>query len=630
MDPRMDFSPEKRRLVGDLKNVGSLLRELSESFKGVVRIRMSREQKSYEAELILQNNFIIAASLKCPAESTRIFGEKAFREMLDYIKESSGEVVAYELSDDGFKSYLSGNEASLLELVRDLGKTLEDIGRVDEDIRKEGLFDLETQWKDLETRWKQFEEREKPYLEMILKEDLRDRSYSKGVVDGPVPEKPSEENLEHKDVPVIRPDSGETGKETNPSFEEPTPTTSAGNPQAADVDSQKAYAASSKSMEDSSDEKTLDEMILREDPWERITEGSSVVAAEEKEWKEEAAPKTQESAETEERKKADTSSEKTLSDDFNERVRDAILGRTHHRITEKDTSAHETAEPAVKSSSQEKSPAVQMPKASPDEWMTRANATLQRLKKKKEETLTMPSAGSQKPGDESAQATAPAQVQDELSQQNDVAPEDMESGTHADEEQTPITSENINESSEELIDKTTSEISDLNKNVDVYWGWDKRKKRFVGIEGTQQETAGNPPEENKVTAQANELKAPLPSSAVPQEEPNKQQAQREPQAREIVIKKEELIQAAQAAAAPKPQQPPQPKVPEFKRKIGLMDKLKYAKYPQIIKVMEKVDGKRTIDDLAKETKLTPASVGYIVEKLTADGYVNIKNSERTF
>ncbi len=579
---------------------------------------MSCEQRSYEAELILQNNFIIAASLKCPAESTQIFGEEAFQGILDYIKESSGEVVAYELSDEGFKSYLGGKDSSLLELVRDLGKTLGDIGRVDVDVRKEGLFSLEAQWKDFEAKWKQFEEREKPYLEMILKGDLRDRSY-KVNVDIPAPEEPSEDKVsgeeksEHKEVPAASPEPAETVKESKPSSEEQAQTAQAGDAQAEGMDSQKSYAEPSKSMEDSPDEKSLDEMILREDPWERITEESPMAAAEEKE-KEEAEPETPEpAAETEEQEETPASSEKTQSEDFNEQVRDAILGRTHQRITQKGIL------------DREESSAAQTPKASSDEWLTRANATLQRLKKKKEAKKSeTPSEGSQKPSNESPPATAPAQLQEEAPEQNATAPANTEPESPAAEEQAPITNEASNESSEELVDKTTSEIRDLNKNADVYWGWDKRKKHFVGIGGAPQETAGNAPDENKLAAQPQESKEPLPDSAAPQEEPKTQQTPQEPQnTREIVIKKEELIQAAQAAAQ-KPQQRPRPEVPEFKKKIGLLDKLKYAKYPQIIKVIERVDGKKTVDELAKETRLTPEAVEYIIEKLTADGHVNIK------
>jgi len=43
-------------------------------------------------------------------------------------------------------------------------------------------------------------------------------------------------------------------------------------------------------------------------------------------------------------------------------------------------------------------------------------------------------------------------------------------------------------------------------------------------------------------------------------------------------------------------------VPEFRKKIGLFDKLKYAKYPQIVKVMEKVDGKKNVEELARENQ----------------------------
>ncbi len=629
--------------MGDLKNAGSLLRELSEGFKGVVRMKIVRGGPVYDAEFILQNNFIIAASLKGPSEGMRVFGEKAFQAILRYVKESSGDVVAYELSDEEFKRYVSGNDAALLELVRDLGKTLEDMGRFDVDIRKDGLLDLEAQWKELESKWKQFEEKEKPYLEMILREDFRDRSYSKGGAGEPLLKEPSEDRfreeddtLEHEGVPeATSPGAQKAEKEAMPSSEGAMPPVTAENPKSESSDSEGTYITPSSSGENAAEEKNLDEMILREDPWERIPGAlSGSVSAEEVSEKEETAPRNRESEETvelrrelrgdfhggdtEEEKAANASSERTLSDDFNERVRDAIMGRKHRPVSNAVVAHEAGSEPAVKPGG---SSDAQTPKAAPDEWLTRANETLQRLKKKRGISATEPS----NILDQSAERTQETEhAEEEIPLKTAVAPGETASGEPVADFGVSTAEETGDKTSEELINKTTSEISDLNKNVDVYWGWDKRKKRFVGIEGVEpHETTGNEPGENNATTQAPDSKAPATSCTVLREELKKQtqqvaQAQSVP--REIIIKKEELIQAAQ----PQPEQPPKAEIPELKKKIGFIDKLKYAKYPQIVKVMEKVDGKKTIDELSNETALTPAAVKYIIEKLSSDGYLKIK------
>jgi len=142
-DPKIDFPPEKKTAGGDLKNIGSALRDLPEEFKGVIRIRMLGDNRNYQSELLVQNGFIIAASLTCLDDGAQLSADKAFFGIVDLIKESSGTFEAYALSDSEFRSYIVVNDSSLLELVRGLGRTLEEIGRVDEDIRKEGLADLE-------------------------------------------------------------------------------------------------------------------------------------------------------------------------------------------------------------------------------------------------------------------------------------------------------------------------------------------------------------------------------------------------------------------------------------------------------------------------------------------------------
>jgi hypothetical protein len=638
----MDFSPENRRVVGDLKNSGSLLRELSEGFKGVVRMTMVREGVSYDAELVLQNNFIIAASLKCPADGTNLRGEKAFRRILDYVKESSGDVVAYELSNVEFKSYVSGNDAALLELVRDFGKTLEGMGRVDEDVRKDGLLDLEMQWKELESRWKQFEEKEKPYLEMILKEDLRDRSYSRGGVKESFSEEPPEdnsrkENPEHEEVPAAAVSGTEkTGKEEMHSSEE---TEAAANTGYAGGASRKNNAPSG-GVENSADEKTLDEMILREDPWERIPSAlASGGQAGESGEKAGAAPGVNESSETdelrrelrgdyqggdsEEEREAHASSERTLSDDFNERVQDAILGRKRGTVSKNAVSHGAGPAQAVEAVGEGESQDAQKPKVSQDEWLTRANETLQRLKKKREEAVMNPP----EIRPDAEVATEAANAQKELTGQAETAPQREGVSRETESGDLSTAEEAGNKPPGELINNTSSEINEHNKSVDVYWGWDKRKKRFVGIEGVEANgTNGEEPGKNKAATPSPDSKAPANSCTVLREELKKQteqaqQAQAAP--REIVIKKEELIQA-QEVQPEEPAPPPTGVVPELKKKIGFMDKLKYAKYPQIVKVLEKVNGKKTVDDLSTETGLTPATVKYVVEKLAADGYLNLK------
>jgi aminopeptidase-like protein len=143
----------------------------------------------------------------------------------------------------------------------------------------------------------------------------------------------------------------------------------------------------------------------------------------------------------------------------------------------------------------------------------------------------------------------------------------------------------------------------------------------VGIDGAEVSVSSEKnPDEISETVAPPKLLVPLAQCAVLREELKKQVAD----AREIVIKKEEVAQALMAAQTR--QEPPQLDIPQLKKKIGFMDKLKYAKYPQIIKVMQKVDGKKSIDDLARDAKLTPTAVKYIVDKLVSDGYLSMKGA----
>jgi hypothetical protein len=637
MNPKMDFSPEKRIAAGDLKNIGSILRDLPEDYKGVVRIHMVREQKTYESDLVLQNGFIIGASIACSEDGARLLGEKAFLGLVDLIKESSGGFAAYGLSDSEFKPYVAANESMLLELVRGLGRILEEIGHVDEDIRKEGLIDLESQWKELESKWKQFEEREKPYLEMILKADLRDRSNETGGGVAVSPEDISESSS-------VLSSEGEIGKERN--MPEPSadasPAPSEVPAQISDSESRSCDNHGQMDGAGSSDEKNLDDMILREDPWEKVSAGP----ASEGEQKEkpgeksvglrpnapesvEAAQLRQElrgvfhGADTKEQKAESASTEKTLSDDFNERVRDAILGKTHHRLSENAVSAPKRDQ--MPSGGQPvKGVAPENQNAQPsahDEWLSRANATLQRLKRKKEEKTSEPlpeDAGTPVADAEAKPAEAPLENEPPKDAPNR---DDLEMGVPSTPDQDAIIDKIKEISGEEWDEATSSEISDLKKDADVYWGWDKRKKRFVGIDGAEMPASTEKiPEGITETVAPPKSKVTLAQCAVLREELKKQASD----AREIVIKKEEVAQALLASQAP--QEPPQPDIPLLKKKIGFMDKLKYAKYPQIIKVMEKVDGKKSIDDLSRETKLTPAAVKYIIEKLVSDGYLSMKGT----
>jgi hypothetical protein len=635
MNPKMDFSQEKKIAAGDLKNIGSVLRELPEDFKGVVRIRMTREQKTYHSDLVLQNGFIIGASISCPQDGAQLLGEKAFLGLVDFIKESSGGFETYLLADPEFKPYVASNEPMLLELVRGLGRTLEEIGHVDEDLRKEGLVDLESQWKALEAKWKQFEEREKPYLEMILKADQRDRSIETG--------------MPREDDPLGGDDSENagslppTGQAGEIDIQAPTvnasPTRSEAPPERLEPERQSNDPPRKTDGADLSDEKDLDDMILRQDPWElsddKIVSGNG--PEEKAEEKRAIQPSSTDSSEgaqlrrelqgvfhgadTKEQKEESASSEKTLSDDFNERVRDAILGRVHHRLSENAVSAPKSDQILAGRPQEVKEdvPGKQADQSAHDDWLARANNTLLRLKKKKEEKADVPSpSNTQGPVADIHVKPAEAPPIETQTPSNEPLPED--SGTDAPSTLDQELIEKIKEvSGEEWDDKTSSEISDLKKEVDVYWGWDKRKKRFVGIDGAEAPISSEKKPDEPIETVPPKAKVPLAQCKVLREELKKQAAG----AREIVINKEEVAQALLAAQAPS-EPSPQSDVPQLKKKIGFMDKLKYAKFPQIIKVMEKVDGKKSIDELAKETKLTPASVKYIVDKLITDGYLSMK------
>lgn len=628
----MDFSPEKRKAAGDLKNVGSILRDLSEEFKGVVRIRMLREAKNYSSELILQNGFIIAASLSCVEDGSKLSGDKAFFGIVDLIKESSGGVEAYALSDSDFKPYVGANESMLLELVRGLGRTLEDIGQVDEDLRKGGLIDLEAEWKELESKWQQFEEREKPYLEMILKADLGGSSCNAGVS--------YEQSLQMGPAKVCDPPKEDSGiKDAGVVSSVEAVPVSQEVPSDEHVPSGQINASKDAAGKEAPiDEKGIDELILHEDPWEKISRSIGTHHPSERtgEAAGEGRPAPPESAETSalrqelrggvggsstyEEKTESEQSQKTLSEDFNKRVRDAILGKAHHRLSENAVSAPKlNSVPARPQQGPADSASAQISSESvPDEWLARANATLQRLKKKKE--------GQSMPSPEASIAHQSEQVPPESAIPEQNAPErDTAFEATGALDQQPVEGVLPDVSDGEWNENVSSEINQLKRDADVYWGWDKKKKRFVGIDGVGGEGPEKRPDEPAPSDVHPKSKTPLAQCAVLREELKKQAAAVD--SREIVISKEEVSQALVASQTPTAPQP-QMGIPELKKKIGFLDKLKYAKYPQIVKVMEKVDGKKNVDELAKETKLTPAAVLYITEKLASDGYLVMKGNSQ--
>jgi len=97
-------------------------------------------------------------------------------------------------------------------------------------------------------------------------------------------------------------------------------------------------------------------------------------------------------------------SPKTLSDNFNKQVMEAILGKSHHRLSENAVSMPpiNPDTPPAKRVQADTAPMPEETGPGTDDWLEKANAALLRLRKKREEEAMPPQQTPQSPAQEQA------------------------------------------------------------------------------------------------------------------------------------------------------------------------------------------------------------------------------------
>ncbi len=532
----MDSSPINKKWTGSIKEIGSILKSLPEEFKGSIHVALSSGGKAYEVDILVQSDFIIAVSFKEPSAKRTVYGEKAFEEFMAAVTSCDGTFEAASLTDNEFRLVVNANEGALLELIRDLVKTVQEISGEEVIEGMEGWEDLEDEWTDLEKQWKNLEEREKPYREMIMRQEFGTSSI----------EQLSDSMILKGEVTAHREPMGEESFHQN-AREEPA-------------------------------EEIPDEMILEE---------------------EEEAPKKQ-AQPAQELKGAPYGSnapresiyqEDSLQDDAKkdiEEISDDVMLKDE--ADKKEEESPDRIEGRLSAES------LKMQESRLLEELRQARASLEAEKKEALNTHTPAQAGpsvARSPLEESLLRAREARILQEVETAREAAaakPAVKEAAGEPAEK----------EESREWMDKASSEIQRLKKSVDVYWGWDKKKKRFVGIDGDNPDAT--------VLAQEE-----IPVGAFTEKGPVTEV--------KVEVKPEER-NPADALQAPLDKGPRL--VPEYKKNIGFRDKLKYVTSKQTLVVIAAIDGKKSLEQIEKETSTDKATMKTIIDQLVADGYVAVK------
>lgn len=463
-------------MSGEVEEAQTLFSRLPEDFTGRTSILVDFAGKLYEAELLIQSSFIIAAKITDRSTNQKMFGDFAMKEIQEKLRDGRGKVEVYRLREDEFKKILGENEDALLELIVDLknlaGETKQAPQTTDKTQtpkppasmpEEEGNPDnLETDWQIFNEEWKKYDEKQKPFLEALLKQKFKTEK---------------EPDNEAQNLEQIKPVV----------------------PQIEDV------------------EKKLTEydVRLQEKTGDYSTNkarGDEVAQPAEKKYRVEE-----------------------ISDEM-------ILGGGAEEI--KKPAASKTSEtPNIENK-------ISTPPSTSSSYQTTPNKE------------TVSSAESKQP-----------QTTDSTSKPT---------------------------STEELLDKTTKEIESLKQRVEIFWGYDKKKKRFVGMDyKTAKENGCLPPEYEQQMGQQT-LAQPVSQVAA------------SPVAAEAV--KAEVTES-------RSQQVTECVIPILKKKPGLVDRMKLMKTPSILKVLDKIDGRKTIEQIKKETKLPPEEVDRALDALRKEGYI---------
>jgi len=214
-------------------------------------------------------------------------------------------------------------------------------------------------------------------------------------------------------------------------------------------------------------------------------------------------------------------SPKTLSDNFNKQVMEAILGKSHHRLSENAVSMPpiNPDTPPAKRVQADTAPMPEETGPGTDDWLEKANAALLRLRKKREEEAMPPQQTPQSPAQEQAPPVNSFKEPDSVVEDN---------ASVVESEDRPMVEDSLVAGFEEGSGEGMSSEAYMSKNeTDVYWGWDKKKKRFVGVDdlnesnGPVKESGGDELPQGDVPSRA---KTPLAQCTVLREELKKQAA----------------------------------------------------------------------------------------------------------
>jgi len=89
--------------------------ELGTTFSGAMRLLSNFEGKLYQADLLIDNGFIIAASLKNLNDNISIYKEDAIREIKEKLGGSRGNLDIYSFGQEDMKIAIDDNPEAILE-----------------------------------------------------------------------------------------------------------------------------------------------------------------------------------------------------------------------------------------------------------------------------------------------------------------------------------------------------------------------------------------------------------------------------------------------------------------------------------------------------------------------------------
>jgi hypothetical protein len=188
-----------RLFTGELNQLKAALDRIDSGFKGVLQCKGKANDQAYEADILIRDGLIIAASRRNTENNETVYGKKAFEEILRGMRDKSGRLELYSLSNDELKAIVRKEEDVLLEEVKDISSlVIED--KADNATRQGD--DLEKEWKDLNKEFSELDKKDKASIEGLITEDQEKKDPKKGI-DIPLPAKKIQTEGPKKEEPMI-------------------------------------------------------------------------------------------------------------------------------------------------------------------------------------------------------------------------------------------------------------------------------------------------------------------------------------------------------------------------------------------------------------------------------------------